>query len=141
RIVATRCNGCRVVVRTRRRPLSRQRLGINAEQAAFRYLLEKGLQPVARNFRTRRGEIDLVMLDDCCLVFVEVRYRTGNSFVEAQHTVDKHKQRKLTSAASMFLARHELFQQHVCRFDVVGVDHRGGEVSVTWLRDAFRPSS
>lgn len=117
-----------------------RRLGFDAEQLAFEYLRQRGLRPVARNFRTRRGEIDLIMLDKACLTFVEVRYRAQNSLVDAVLTVDARKQQKLINAASMFLSMHQSYRSHVCRFDVVGVDcdHRG-EISTEWLRDAFRP--
>ena len=117
-----------------------RRVGINAEQLAFRFLRKQGLKPVCRNFRSRRGEIDLIMLDDACLVFVEVRYRTEASFVSAALTVDSRKQRKLACAASMFLSMNRSFGNRVCRFDVVGVDRdAGGEISIDWMQDAFRP--
>lgn len=117
----------------------RQRIGFDAEQLAFRYLRSNGLRPVSKNFRTRRGEIDLIMLDQDCLAFIEVRYRTCNSYVSATHTVDGRKQQKLAAAASMFLAMHARFQNRTCRFDVVGVDQdRHGDVSISWLKDAFR---
>ena len=80
------------------------------------------------------------MLDVDCLVFVEVRYRNDRSFVDASQTVDLWKQRKLSSAASLFVARNRKFHQHVCRFDVVGVDERCGSMSMNWVRDAFRPA-
>ncbi len=120
--------------------VSTRRVGLKAEQLAFRFLRGKGLRPVRRNFRCRRGEIDLIMLDDTQLVFVEVRYRTETSFVDAMLTVDARKQRKLVSAAAMFLAMNQSFGNHVCRFDVVGVDRDSrGRVSIDWMRDAFRP--
>ena len=119
---------------------STRRVGVNAEQLAFRYLRHNGLRPVRRNFRCRRGEIDLIMLDAECLVFVEVRYRSEASFVKAALTVDSRKQRKLTQAASMFLSKTRMFDNWVCRFDVVGVDRdSGGKISIDWMRDAFRP--
>ena len=117
-----------------------RRIGVNAEQLAFRFLKHNGLRPVCRNFRSRRGEIDLIMLDEECLVFIEVRYRTESSFVSAALTVDSRKQHKLTCAASMFLSMNKTFGNRVCRFDVVGVDRDGyGELSIDWLQDAFRP--
>jgi putative endonuclease len=119
---------------------STRRVGLHAEQLAFQFLLEKGLRPVRRNFRCRRGEIDLIMLDDRCLVFVEVRSRTGTSFVEAILTIDSRKQRKLANAAAMFLAMNETFGEHVCRFDVIGIDRgASGEIAIEWMQDAFRP--
>ena len=119
---------------------STRRIGVNAEQLAFRFLKRNGLRPVCRNYRSRRGEIDLIMLDDECLVFIEVRYRTETSFVSAILTVDSRKQRKLACAAAMFLAMNKSFGNHVCRFDVIGVDRDpGGTISIDWMQDAFRP--
>lgn len=120
--------------------VSTRRVGLDAEQLAFRFLREKGLRPIRRNFRCRRGEIDLIMLDDTHLVFIEVRYRTATSFVDAMLTVDARKQRKLASAAAMFLAMNHSFGNHVCRFDVVGIDRNSeGSISIQWMQDAFRP--
>ncbi len=123
-----------------RRGRQTRSLGARLERRVSRYLKKSGLTLVARNFHTRRGEIDLVMRDANCLVFVEVRYRDRSSFVDAALTVDPTKQRKLGQAASMFLAAHDEYAHCVCRFDVVGVDRdAGGRLHVSWLRDAFRP--
>jgi putative endonuclease len=119
--------------------VSRGTLGRRAENRAFRFLCTEGLRPVARNFRTRHGEIDLVMCDGSCLVFVEVRARGGGSFVEARLTVDARKQRKLARAALLFLARNPVFRHHACRFDVIGVDPDDDRNPFDWLKDAFRP--
>ena len=79
------------------------------------------------------------MFDNACLVFVEVRCRSERSFVNARFTVDHRKQRKLIAAASMYLAKHPQFHNHTCRFDVLAVDRRpNGDVSIDWLKDAFR---
>lgn len=93
-----------------------------------------------RNFRCRHGEIDLIMLDEDCLVFVEVRYRSSGALASAAATVDRRKQDKLVRTAEMFLATHPRFSSYAARFDVFGVD--GGDKScrtVEWVRDAFRP--
>ncbi len=93
-----------------------------------------------RNYRCRHGEIDLVMLDDDCLVFVEVRYRSAGAFSDAAVTVDRRKQDKLVRAAEMFLATRPAFAAHVARFDVIGVDDRAsGCRTIEWIRDAFSP--
>jgi len=115
-------------------------LGDHAEQHALRFLVDQGLRPVARNFRTRGGEIDLIMLDQQCLVFVEVRYRQSTSFTEPGLTVDHHKQRKIIRTAALFGARNRALANHVMRFDVVAVE--GSNPPTTkWIRDAFRPES
>ena len=111
-------------------------LGRRAEDAAYRYLLERGLQPVARNFRRRGGEIDIVMLDGGSLVFIEVRYRHDASFAPPALTVNAQKQRKLIRTAALFAAAHRSLSRCVMRFDVVAIE-RGDRVR--WIRDAFRP--
>ena len=115
-------------------------VGDAAEELAHQFLQRRGLQPVERNFRCRHGEIDLIMLDHDCLVFVEVRYRSPGAFSSAAVTVDHRKQSKLVRTAEMFLAMRPALSSHMARFDVVGVDGRGdGRRSVEWIRDAFGP--
>ena len=115
-------------------------LGNDAERTAEQFLNRKGLAPLARNFRCRHGEIDLVALDDDELVFVEVRYRGPGSFARAGVTVDTHKQRKLIRTAALYTARRQQFAMHVMRFDVVAIDvNERGAVSINWIKDAFRP--
>lgn len=121
-------------------PGTTRAVGAEAEQIAFRYLCQQGLKPVARNFQTRRGEIDLIMLDAACLTFIEVRYRTRGSLVSSVYTVDEHKQRKLGLVAAQFLSRRRAFQSHCCRFDVIGIDRdERNRTSIRWMKDAFRP--
>jgi putative endonuclease len=102
-------------------------LGDRAEQLAHEFLLDQGLRPVARNFRSRGGEIDLIMLDQRCLTFIEVRYRRSSGFMEPVVTVDRHKQRKIIRTAAMFAARNLALE---------GED----PPAITWIRDAFRPN-
>jgi uncharacterized protein (TIGR00252 family) len=54
--------------------------GEQAEALACQYLLDQGLQLIDKNFRSRRGEIDLIMQDNGCIVFVEVRFRRSQAF-------------------------------------------------------------
>jgi len=115
-------------------------VGRQAEALALDYLVERSLSPVARNFHCRGGEIDLIMLDNDCLTFVEVRYRASTSFTSASHTVDNHKQRKIVRTAAMFVARNHRFATYTMRFDVVAIE---GVVdpAIHWVRDAFRPNN
>jgi putative endonuclease len=115
-------------------------VGNAAEELAYQYLRTRGLRPVERNFRCRHGEIDLIMLDRGCLVFVEVRFRSSGAFSSAAVTVDGRKQSKLVRTAEMFLATRPGFSSRAARFDVVGVDSRAnGRRTVEWIRDAFVP--
>lgn len=114
-------------------------LGDRAEQLAHEFLLDQGLRPVARNFRSRGGEIDLIMLDRHCLAFIEVRYRCSSRFMEPVVSVDRHKQRKIIRTAAMFAARNHRFATRTMRFDVVALEGEDPP-AITWIRDAFRPN-
>lgn len=110
--------------------------GAKAEALALQMLEREGLRCVARNFRCRRGEIDLIMLDRSVLVFVEVRFRRGDQ-LSALTSVDRAKQRRLRRAAETFLLTHRVLQRRSCRFDVVAVTGQGEELDVRWVADAF----
>ena len=116
-------------------------VGFDAERVADRYLQDRELKPVTRNFRCRHGEIDLIMLDEDCLVFVEVRYRASNRFSSASLTIDIHKQRKIIRTAAVFLAKRSQFANSIVRFDVVAIDaDERGNKTIEWIKDAFRPA-
>jgi len=113
-------------------------IGGHAEAQALDYLVRHGLHEVTRNFRSRGGEIDLVMLDGDCIVFIEVRYRKSSRFLAPATTVDGRKQRKILRTAALFLSRHSHYANHIVRFDVVAITG-DGQRRVSWVRDAFRP--
>jgi putative endonuclease len=118
--------------------LSREK-GTRFEKLALDYLRAEGLELLVKNFRCRRGEIDLIMHDSSCLVFVEVRYRAANRFASAAHSVDARKQAKIAHTAEVFLGKYAHFGDHPVRFDVVAFDGEAGEQgSVHWIQDAFR---
>ena len=108
-----------------------QATGLGAEDAAARLLARHGLEIVARNYRTRLGEIDLVARDGATLVFVEVRSRASGRFGGALESVTAAKRRRLVAAARQYLSR--LRREPPCRFDVVTLE--AGEPA--WLRGAF----
>ena len=63
--------------------------GALAEEIAHNFLMTNGLSPIDRNYRTRFGEIDLIMKDNNILVFIEVRYRSYNTFGSATESITK----------------------------------------------------
>lgn len=105
--------------------------GAQAEQQAARYLKQQGLKPIAQNYRSRFGEIDLIMQDGATLVFVEVRLRRSANFGGAAASIDARKQRRIIRTAQQYLAGLAHIPQ--CRFDAVLMDDSG----VQWLRNAF----
>lgn len=116
-------------------------VGLAAERLAEKFLTRRGLIQISRNFNSRLGEIDLIMQDDACLVFIEVRYRASSRFSRAGVTVDIHKQRKIIRTAALFLAKRAQYANHVVRFDVVAIDaDHDGQEFIEWIKDAFRPA-
>lgn len=109
-------------------------LGSLAEQSAERYLRRQGLVLVERNFRSRFGEIDLIMQDQASLVFVEVRLRGNPHYGGAAASIDAHKQQRIIRTAQQFLAG--LGHIPPCRFDAVLMDDVQGE-RLQWLKNAF----
>lgn len=105
--------------------------GAEAEERAALHLQAAGLKLLARNWRCRFGEIDLILRDGTTLVFVEVRARGRGDYGGAAASITAGKRARLQRAAAAYLAHS---QHHgPCRFDAVLID---GE-RLTWLRGAF----
>jgi putative endonuclease len=117
-------------------PTSLQR-GQQAEHAALRHLIENGLTLVAKNFRCRLGEIDLIMKDVQQLVFIEVRLRSNPNFGDGFASVTLSKQKKIIHTARHFLANKTYYANASCRFDVVSVSLVKGSYCLDWITDAF----
>lgn len=109
-------------------------IGVAAEQWARQFLQQQGLQPIAQNYRSRFGEIDLIMRDGATLVFVEVRLRSNVHFGGAAGSIDQRKQQRLIATAQHYLA--ELNAIPPCRFDVILMDDVQGK-NWQWLKNAF----
>ena len=110
-----------------------RRRGEEAEELAVHFLAGRGLAIVARNYRTRFGEVDIVARDGATLVFVEVRARSWGAYGGAAGSVDHGKQRRIVAAARHYLSR--LRAEPPCRFDVLTIQGREGEPA--WIRGAF----
>ena len=102
----------------------RQQLGKTGESLAVEELERRGYAIVARRYRTKYGEIDIVAEDGETLVFVEVKARATCEFGTAAEAVTPWKQRRLARMASDYIARHGL-DLRPCRFDVVAIDDVG----------------
>lgn len=113
------------------RRTAKQVAGDAAEERAARHLAAHGLAIVARNYRTRLGEIDLIAREGGTLVFVEVRQRASDRFGGAAASVDHRKRARIEAAAGLYLAR--LAHEPPCRFDVITLEGDRAE----WIRAAF----
>lgn len=111
--------------------------GIVAERLAARFLERQGLAVVARNYRCRGGEVDLICRDGRALVFVEVRLRRSMSHGGAAASITTVKQRRIVLAARHYLASRPCADGECdCRFDCLLLD-RVAEAAIVWIRDAF----
>lgn len=108
--------------------------GAQAEALAAQFLERQGLVILARNFRTRRGEIDLVARDGEMLVFVEVRLRARSDFGGAAASVTFRKQQRIVAASLAYLARFR--REPACRFDAILLDRLDAE-AIVWERDCI----
>ncbi len=107
--------------------------GARAEALCAALMQQAGLKILARNWRCRAGEIDLVAAEGDTLVFVEVRLRRGAAWGGAAESVTAGKRARLVAAARHYLAGRP---PTACRFDVLLLDALSPE-HVRWIRDAF----
>jgi putative endonuclease len=107
-------------------------IGHDAELQAKNYLLANSLQFVEQNYKAKVGEIDLIMLDEQQLVFVEVKFRSSNSHGSAAEHFTVSKRRKLERVINYYLLQKKLNPHHTnFRLDVVAID---GE-QVNWIQN------
>ena len=112
-------------------------IGEQTEQLASEYLRRNGLKMLTRNFRSPRGELDMVMEDGETLVFVEVRYRRNSQFGSGAESVDRHKQQRLISSAAYYLQKNHQYSNRPTRFDVVSISMEANKPAIDWIQDAF----
>jgi len=109
------------------------RAGARAEDLCAELLRKAGLRVLARNWRCRHGEIDLVAEEGSTLVFAEVRFRRDQRYGGAAESVTAAKQARLLAAARLYLMRRP---EADCRFDVLLLDSLDGG-RIEWIRNAF----
>lgn len=115
---------------------ARGELGRRGEDVAAEFLRARHYRIVARNYRCRAGEIDLIAEDGGTLVFVEVRSRTGDRCGTPLESVDPRKQARVARVARHFLAGSGLAERDA-RFDVIGVRFDADPPGVEHVAGAF----
>lgn len=118
--------------------------GTQAEAACCDFLKQQGLSFIEKNFHCRLGEIDLIMLDNNTLTFIEVRYRKNNLFGGGEASVTLKKQKKIRLTAELYLQKNPKYQN--ARFDVVAMSpttqsstyHQTvNNYTFNWIKNAF----
>ncbi len=119
-------------------PSHKQRIGWWGERNAENYLVDRGLELVARYVRTSYGEIDLVMRTSQEWVFVEVKARTSDSYGMPEKAITKSKRSHLVAAVEAYLVTVDE-PPNQWRVDVVAVRGKPGEneVEVIWFENAL----
>jgi putative endonuclease len=107
--------------------------GKEGEQRAAEALQAAGMSIIARNFRSQRGEIDIIALDGDILVFIEVKAWSAIGMENLPYSITHQKQLRIIETAKYFLSVHRQYNGRAIRFDVVFV----GKEAVTHLVSAF----
>ena len=124
------------------RLINSQVFGNAQEPEAARYFRSQGLELLCRDYRSRYGEIDLIMTDSNTLVFGEVRYRRSEYFGGALNSVTSIKQKKIRLLAAHYLQAHPQLQCS-CHFDVIALTYttiipvHATELCFDWIKNAF----
>ncbi len=104
---------------------------------AAQELQRRGYVILARRYRTRFGEIDIVAQDEAFIVFIEVKARRTSRYGAAGEAVPSWKQRRIAAMALDYLAWSDRLD-HPCRFDVVAIDGMGSShMDIHIIQDAF----
>jgi putative endonuclease len=115
----------------------KQKVGNHIEQLACNYLIKNGLILIQKNFKSRMGEIDLIMWDKDTIAFIEVRYRRSDAFGGALGSIDWRKQKRIINTANDYLYKFRLTEKYPCRFDVVIVSGSLQMPEIEWILQAF----
>ena len=114
-------------------------IGAWGESLAAQYLQKKKYKLIASGYRCRFGEIDLIVADKKCLIFVEVKLRKSDRFADAKEFVDTYKQNRIRTTAELYLSQYPTDLQP--RFDVIEIYAPDGmntkKPVIYHLEDAF----
>ncbi|MDE6350782.1 MAG: YraN family protein [Treponemataceae bacterium] len=116
--------------------ISTRAVGNAGEDKACLWLRSRGYEIVARNWRSRRGEIDIIAQKDGVLVFAEVKTLPSGELETLAHELDRRKQKRIVETAQLFLANHRKYKYTAIRFDVLVVDMPDWS-EVYHIEDAF----
>lgn len=113
--------------------MNKREIGTKYEAFACEYLKKNGYEIVERNFRSKKGEIDIIAKDNEYLCFIEVKYRDAFGLTKGYEAVNKKKQDIIFGVAKYYIYKNNLKDDIACRFDVISID---GD-NVTLYKNAF----
>ena len=107
--------------------------GRDGEEAAAALLEKNGMRILERNFRSRKGEIDIIAMDDKTLIFAEVKAWSAYGIDGLEYAIDAKKRNKIIETSKYFLSLHRKYSYMPIRFDVIFISPEG----ITHLASAF----
>lgn len=110
--------------------LSLQGKGKLGERIAEGFLVKKGYQIIERRFYSRQGEIDLIVVKDKMIIFVEVKMRTSDLFGEPEQSIGPRKIRRINKTIYKFLAKNPRYNNYDPCLDVVSIELSGRRARV-----------
>lgn len=113
-----------------------QKFGSESEKAAAEFLKKQGYKIVARNYRTRAGEIDIIARDKEAIAFIEVKSRNSKHYGHPKWAVTKKKQYKISMVALSYL-KSTRQNDAKARFDVVSILNTGNHPRIELIKNAF----
>lgn len=114
-----------------------KRKGLHYESRAKAHLQNSGLKFLDQNYRSRFGEIDLIMLDKQTVCFVEVKFRQSLNFGGAADSISYQKRQKIIKTAQYFLQDNKKLANSAMRFDVVMMQQCNQDLDINWIQNAF----
>jgi putative endonuclease len=115
---------------------TRKQEGARGEAIAARFLEQRGMKIIARNYRYDRGEIDLIADDHGELVFVEVKSRRSRAYGDPEESITPQKEEQLYKVAEGYQAEHHM-EDHPCRFDVIAIVSDGARTEIRHIVNAL----
>ena len=110
-------------------------LGKKGEDAAVRYLRQKGYEILERNWVYERYEIDIIVRDEEFIVFAEVKTRSSSQWGNPEEAVSKGKIKRIVEAADFYLNENDI--DCPARFDIIAVIWDGQKFEIDHIDDAF----
>ncbi|WP_339063366.1 YraN family protein [Tepidibacillus marianensis] len=114
--------------------IQRRNLGKWGEETAKKHLLNRGYLFIDQNWRTRFGELDLIMMDKETVVFIEVRTKSNSQYGFALESINQRKRQKLFQTAQAYLQSKKCWERPI-RFDLISIDKIQGKYQLRHIKD------
>lgn len=112
-------------------------LGEKGEAIALNYLVKNDYEILDKNYRFRKGEIDIIAFKNNFIIFVEVKTRQSKDLMGPQESVTKTKQRQIIKTAHQFIIENDY--DYEGRFDIIGIVTNQYTTDIEHIEEAFYP--